>query len=163
MVDQRYDPDNPPEEAPRELVGLVITSAYVTSEAEANAIDPTLGERYRKFNESFVTDTGIQNPECWVQRIQASKLVYEDTGELLVFSQLVRTVNKKGQPLPQGQAPSLLATQYREATGKRASPLAVERPCLCKRLPEALTLRMWRLTLPLVLALAPQKKRLYVS
>lgn len=124
-MSERYDVDNPPAEEPRTLFGKVISSDYINSEAEADAIEAGMGDRFSKFNENFIRDNNVPNPENWLVRV-ASNIVNTETGQALVFSQLVRTVNKKGKPLAAGQAPSILATQYRQVSGGlRASPNAV--------------------------------------
>ncbi len=119
----RYDPDNPPDELPSETVGYVIGAMYVETADEAAAVDPILGERFEGFTDAFRKDTGLEKVETWLIQVQAAKVRYED-GRPLILSQFVRTIDKKGNPLRAGQAPSQLAQKFREVTGKSASPLA---------------------------------------
>lgn len=109
-----YDVDNPPEESSYSITGKVITSSYVSSPEEAGLYDSRLADSYRKFVEAFARDNNLPFVPCWLIRVQAVDVVYAETGEPLVLSQLVRLVDKSGKPLSRGQAPDLLATQFRK-------------------------------------------------
>jgi hypothetical protein len=129
MTDKRYDPDSPPEEMAFSTDGFLLDSFYISSVEEAEAIDPLLAERYDRFVEDFRKDTGLTDVECWVLQVEVANTTWEETGSPLITSQLVRVVDKKGNPLRAGQAPSLLASQFRKVTAENgeelsASPLA---------------------------------------
>lgn len=128
VPEQEYDIDNPPEELPRECTGRVITSIYVTTPAEAAAIDPILGDRFDKFTADFRSNNGLTSVKTLLVRIQAVDVVYADTKEPLIFSEFVRTIDKSGRPLRTKQAPDRLATQYREVAKGSINPLAVGSP-----------------------------------
>lgn len=126
--EQEFDIDNPPEELPRECTGKVISSTYVSTPEEAGAIDPILYDRFDKFTADFRSNNGLTAVKTLLIQVQAMDAVWVDTREPLIFSEFVRCIDKKGNPLRTKQAPDKLATQYREIIGSSVNPLAVGSP-----------------------------------
>jgi hypothetical protein len=120
--------DAPPEREPLECTGEVISSNYVKTPAEAEAVEAGMGERYEKFVEQFKSDNNLSEVQCLLVRVKADDRIDKDTRESLVFSQLVRVIDKNGNFLRTGQAPDIYGTQFREITGKSVSPNAVGTP-----------------------------------
>ena len=124
-----YDLDNPPEsqEFSYDHIGRLTKTARVDNQADAEVLG--IGDRYSKFNEAFIKDNGFE-PACWLLVSEAlNVIVTEDemTTRPAEFSQLVRLQNKSRGWLGTGQAPDILAKQFRETLGVTASWLATER------------------------------------